>query len=121
MFHRLSPICNLENSFPPPWINVGYDYISPRLVKVFEFGQQCPPGLSLLWPTVPNWKRSASPDVLCVRERRALVNSIDVTQMVGTRDVAMLRLMMDRGLRCSEVTQLNLDDVHWRDGTIEIR
>jgi len=33
----------------------------------------------------------------------------------------MLRLMMDLGLRCSEVAQLNLDDVHWRDGKIDIR
>jgi len=90
------------------------------LVKFFEFGQQCQPGLSLLWPTVPNWKRSASPDVLSARERRALHGSTDVTQAAGMRDAAMLRLMMDLGLRCSEVAQLNLDDVHWRDGTIDI-
>lgn len=91
------------------------------LVKFFEFGQRCQPGLSLVLPKVPNWKRSASPDVLSGRERRALIGSIDVTRAAGTRDVAMLRLMMDLGLRCSEVAQLNLDDVHWRDGTIAIR
>lgn len=91
------------------------------LVRFFEFGQQCQPGLSLLWPRVPNWKRSASTDVLNSRERRALIGSADVTGAVGKRDVAILRLMMDLGLRCSEVAQLNLDDVHWQDGTIEIR
>lgn len=90
------------------------------LVMFFEFGRQCQPGLSLLWPKVPNWKRSASPDVLCGRERRALLGSTDVTRAAGMRDAAMLRLMMDLGLRCSEVAQLNLDDVHWRDGTIAI-
>lgn len=37
------------------------------------------------------------------------------------RDAAMLRLMMDLGLRCFEVAQFNLDDVHWRNGTIAIR
>ena len=91
------------------------------LVKFFEFGQQCQPGLSLLWPKVPNWQRSASPDILSARERRALHGSTDVTRAAGMRDAAMLRLMMDLGLRCSEVAQLNLDDVHWRDGTIDIR
>jgi site-specific recombinase XerD len=91
------------------------------LVKFFEFGRQCQPGLSLLWPKVPNWKRSASPDVLSGRECRALLGSTDVTRAAGRRDAAMLRLMMDLGLRCSEVAHLNLDDVHWRDGTIAIR
>ncbi len=91
------------------------------LVKFFEFGRQCQPGLSLLWPKVPNWKRSASPEVLSGRERRALLGGTDVTRAAGMRDAAMLRLMMDLGLRCSEVAHLNLDDVHWRDGTIAIR
>lgn len=91
------------------------------LVKFFEFGRQCQPGLSLLWPRVPNWKRSASPDVLSRRECRALLGSTDATLAAGMRDAAMLRLMLDLGLRCSEVAKLNLDDVHWRDGTISIR
>lgn len=92
-----------------------------RLVKFFEFGRQCQPGRSLLWPKVPNWKRSASSDILCGRERLALLRATDVTRAAGMRDAAMLRLMMDLGLRCSEVAQLNLDDVNWRDGTIAIR
>ncbi|MCB1129956.1 MAG: tyrosine-type recombinase/integrase [Verrucomicrobiae bacterium] len=90
------------------------------LVKFFEFSQQCQPGLSLLWPKVPNWKRSASPDVLSRRECRALLGTTDATRTAGMRDAAMLRLMLDLGLRCSEVAQLDLDDVHWRDGTISI-
>lgn len=91
------------------------------LVKFFEFSLQCRPGLSLLWPKVPNWKQSASPDVLCGRECRALLGLMDFTRSAGKRDAAMLRLMMDLGLRCSEVAQLNLNDVNWRDGTITIR
>jgi integrase/recombinase XerD len=90
------------------------------LVRFFEFGEQCRPGLSLLWPKVPNRKRSASPDILSGRERRLLIGPADVTRAAGTRDSAMLRLMMDLGLRCSEVARLDLDDVRWRDGTIEI-
>jgi site-specific recombinase XerD len=91
------------------------------LIKFFEFGRQCPPGLSQALPKLPNWKGPASPEVLTNRECRALAASFDGRNAAGRRDAAILRLMLDLGLRCSEVAHLGLDDLDWRQGTIAIR
>jgi len=91
------------------------------LIRFFEFGGQCAPGLSQALPKVPNWKGPAAPEVLTNRECRALAASIDGHNAAGRRDAAILRLMLDLGLRCSEVAQLCLNDLDWRQGTIAIR
>ena len=91
------------------------------LVKFLEFENECPAGLSLSWPRMPNWKRAAPPDVLTNRECRRLLRAVDGKRAAGQRDLAILRIMLDLGLRSSEVAQLCLDDVDWHNGTLAIR
>ena len=49
------------------------------------------------------------------------LRSFDATHPTGLRDFAMARCLSDLGLRGQEVTQLALDDVDWRAGTMTLR
>ena len=91
------------------------------LVKYLEVERLCPSGLSRFWPKMPNWKRTVPPAVLTQQECRDLIRTADVKCATGLRDLAILRIMLDLGLRCSEVAQLSLEDVDWREGTLAIR
>jgi len=46
--------------------------------------------------------------------------SFDLKHPTGLRDFAMARCLSDLGLRGQEVTQLALDDVDWRAGTVTL-
>lgn len=91
------------------------------LVRFLEWGRQCAPGLSAAWPTVPNWKRSPPPSILSRRQCRDLCRAVDASRAAGRRDLAILRLILDMGLRCSEVAALCLDDIDWHAGTLAVR
>jgi integrase/recombinase XerD len=49
------------------------------------------------------------------------LGSFNLTHPTGLRDFAMARCLSDLGLRGQEVTQLVLDDVDWRAGTVTLR
>lgn len=91
------------------------------LVRFLELERQCAPGLSEAWPTVPNWKPSPPPGVLTRRQCRDLLRAVDASLAAGRRDMAIVRLMLDLGLRCSEVAALSLDDFDWHAGTLAVR
>jgi site-specific recombinase XerD len=59
--------------------------------------------------------RSLPWDKIC-----ALLSSIDQTTPMGLRDYTMLFLIATYGLRTCEIATLTLDDIHWRDGWIQI-
>jgi len=50
----------------------------------------------------------------------ALLSSIDQTTSMGLRDYTMLFLIATYGLRTCEIVTLTLDDIHWREGWIQI-
>ena len=50
-----------------------------------------------------------------------VLQSFDLSCPTGLRDSAMVRCLGDLGLRGQEVTQLTLDDVDWRAGTVTVR
>jgi integrase/recombinase XerD len=49
-----------------------------------------------------------------------MLGSCDHSRRVGVRDFAILTLLARLGLRTVEVARLELDDLHWRTGEIEI-
>jgi integrase/recombinase XerD len=51
---------------------------------------------------------------------RTFLKSFDLHSAVGLRDFAMARCMSDLGMRAKEVTQLDLDDINWRTGVVNI-
>jgi len=58
---------------------------------------------SLPWPTVT-----------------ALLESIDRSTSVGLRDYTMLLLIAAYGLRIGEIASLALEDIHWREGWLQV-
>lgn len=71
-------------------------------------------------PSVAQWPLDRLPGVLGEDVIAAIERSFDRRNPGGLRDYAMFRLMLDMGLRQSEVTQIQLDDVDWRAGTLRI-
>jgi site-specific recombinase XerD len=70
---------------------------------------------------MPNWKQSPPLDVLTRQECRDLLRVVDRNEPSGRRDLAILRLIVDLGLRCTEVAELLLEDIDWHSGTLAIR
>jgi integrase/recombinase XerD len=53
-------------------------------------------------------------------ELYALLNSIDRGYPVGKRDYAITRCLSDLGIRTSEVVNLTVDDIDWRNNVITV-
>lgn len=58
------------------------------------------------------------PKVLSMDETEALLSASDVSTPLGMRDKAMMELMYASGLRVSELTSLNKEDVHLMMGFV---
>ncbi|REE07582.1 site-specific recombinase XerD [Paraburkholderia sp. BL27I4N3] len=71
-------------------------------------------------PRVAYWRLAALPDSLTDSELAVLVKSFDRTRPTGRRDYAIVRCLVDLGLRASEVASIQLDDLDWREGTLRI-
>jgi site-specific recombinase XerD len=70
---------------------------------------------------IPRVRRSAPPRQaarLTGEQARRLAESLDTSGEAGKRDKAVLLLLWRLGLRASEVTRLDLDDIRWRQGTV---
>ncbi|MDW9589648.1 tyrosine-type recombinase/integrase [Sinorhizobium meliloti] len=71
-------------------------------------------------PRVACWRLSSLPDVLSDAQIETLLASFDKDFPSRRRAYAMVRCLTDLGLRTSEVAQLQLGDIDWRQGTIRI-
>jgi len=60
-------------------------------------------------------------DVLSADEITRLLTTVDRSSATGRRDYAVLVLAARYGLRPSDIRQLRLDDMQWREGVITIR
>lgn len=60
-------------------------------------------------------------DVLTEKEIHRLLTAVDRSSVTGRRDYAVLLLAARYGLRPSDIRQLRLDDVHWRQGVLTIQ
>jgi site-specific recombinase XerD len=83
--------------------------------------QQLKEDLANFVPTVANRKKSSYPQVLLPNEITKLLQSCDRHQPAGIRSFAILMLMVNLGLRSSEVCNLKLKDINWDKGEIVIR
>lgn len=76
----------------------------------------------LTLPLAPaNWKGSKLPVTLTAEEEARLRCHIFPNTELGTRNRVILYLLLDLGLRCSEIPGIRLEDVHWNSGTLTIR
>ncbi|MEK1947752.1 MAG: site-specific integrase [Ensifer adhaerens] len=71
-------------------------------------------------PRVAHWRLASLPEVLTDAEINELLSSFDQSFPSRLRAYAMVRCLIDLGLRSSEVVKLQLDDINWADGTINL-
>ena len=58
-------------------------------------------------------EKQKHPDFIYIDEMADLLDSIDVSSLLGKRNKAMLEIMYASGLRCSEVVHLKLNDIDY--------
>jgi site-specific recombinase XerD len=78
------------------------------------------PGLVDAVPRIALWRDSAIPRFPAPAAVDALLASCDRSSLVGARDYAALMLLARLGLRAIEVSRLQLSDLDWRAGEIEL-
>jgi site-specific recombinase XerD len=61
------------------------------------------------------------PEVLTEEERVRLLTESNPKALIGLRNLCMLRLMADAGLRLSEVLNLEERDINWNSGQLKVR
>lgn len=69
-------------------------------------------------PPAAGWKLAGLPSRLDAEVVAAVMASCDRTDEAGCRDYAILILLARLGLRAHEVAGLELEDIHWRAGTL---
>jgi integrase len=71
-------------------------------------------------PRAAHWRLAALPQVLGDAEIDELLRSFDQPFASRRRAYAMVRCLIDLGLRTREVIKLRLEDINWHDGTISL-
>ncbi|RKX64744.1 MAG: integrase, partial [Tenericutes bacterium] len=71
-------------------------------------------------PRVAQWRLAGLPKQLSSEEVKRLLGAFDRRSATGRRDYAITRCLVDLGLRRAEVARLQLDDVDWSAGTLNI-
>lgn len=72
-------------------------------------------------PSVAGWRLAGLPRALDTEQVRALLDSCDRSTVAGTRDFAILTMLVRLGMRRGEVAGLRLEDIDWRAGEIAVR
>lgn len=68
----------------------------------------------------PNWRLAPLPRTLTTAETAQLLSAFGPNGATARRSYAMVRCLVDLGLRCSEVVSLSLDDIDWNVGTVRL-
>lgn len=76
---------------------------------------------SSLIPRPPNYSLASLPPSLNDKEIEKFWTSFDHSTIIGKRDYAIARCIADLGLRCSELVRMNLDDIDWRRGILNLQ
>ena len=92
-----------------------------NLLRYLAWCGICRTDLSRVVPRVPVWSMARIPDVLPWEDVRRLIRSIDRSTPVGKRDHALIVLAATTGMRNAELRRLELGDIRWQDGEIELR
>lgn len=72
-------------------------------------------------PGVAGWRLAGLPKALTPGELRKLLRSCDRRTATGLRDHAALLVLVRLGLRASDVANLRLEDIRWREGYVLVR
>jgi len=72
-------------------------------------------------PSVPTYRLASLPKGMDDTDLQRILNAIPKGTTVGTRDTAIMLLMMAYGIRGMSVVELCLEDIDWQRSTILIR
>lgn len=81
---------------------------------------QCEEALTFAVPTSARRRLASLPRVLTDDEIKRLLAAFSRKTVMGRRDYAIARCLIDLGLRAGEVARLRLDDIDWRKGKLRI-
>ena len=90
------------------------------LLRWLHLEGHTPLSLAAAVPTAPSWRDSGLPRAVGSDKIQRLLATCDRRTNAGRRDLAILTVLARLGLRAGEVAALNLDDVDWRAGEIEV-
>jgi site-specific recombinase XerC len=79
---------------------------------------KCQTGLDTAIPRIAKWRNAALPNYLQPFEVQRILDTCDISTIMGLRDKAIILLLVRLGLRAGDVTNLKLADIDWQDGSI---
>ena len=71
-------------------------------------------------PNIPNWKLSQVPSFLSKVDINKLLSIFNRQEASGKRDYAITRCFSDLGLRCCEVSGIEIKDIDWNAGILNL-
>ena len=89
--------------------------------RFLRFQGFCNDELEAALPTVAHWRLATLPRSLTDQQVEQVLASFNVSTPCRQRDHAIVQCLSSLGLRPGGVTDLCLDDIDWRGGTIEVR
>jgi integrase len=72
-------------------------------------------------PPVAGWRETQIPPTMPRADIERLLGCCERSTVDGARDFAMVMLLARLGLRCVEISRLELEDLDWRAGELVVR
>lgn len=91
------------------------------LLHYLHLEGRTPRRLASAVPSIAGWRGSSLPRALEQDQVARLLASCDRRTSVGSRDYAIMLVLVRLGLRAQEVASLDLEDVDWRAGEVVVR
>ncbi|MEE8263633.1 MAG: site-specific integrase [Gammaproteobacteria bacterium] len=105
------------------WVPASIRVVCTSLRSYFTFKasrEEQTAALIAVLPQVAQWRLAGLPKQLSDEEVKQLLGAFDRSSATGRRDYAITRCLLDLGMRRTEVASLQLDDVDWCAGTLNI-
>jgi hypothetical protein len=90
-----------------------------RYFKLVKYREEIQLDLAGIIPSIAQWQNDRLPEILTEEELKRILSSCDRTTSNGKRDFAVLLLLIQTGMRATEVTKLKIDDIDWEKGGSE--
>jgi site-specific recombinase XerD len=90
------------------------------LLRFLRMNGLCGEGLVRAVPWVPHWRLANLPESMAEEQLRRILDSFNRSTATGRRDYSMALCMVDLALRVSEVVEIDLEDIDWRNGVVRI-
>ena len=106
------------------WARGSMKVVCTSLRSFFRFLEAvglCDGRLYAAVPSVPHWRLSTLPRPLSEAQLERVLTSCNVSSPYALRNRAILLCLATLGLRPREVAELRLEDIDWREATIELR